>query len=192
MPFLSWGICKFSFFFPTFEFSMPNNLLSFDPHSLIWESFKTRFFEMSGSSSSLSSNFSSHLQRWDRSCFCRSYHPSGILDELKACHLSIASIFFQNSCPFLSRAIGDNNSNPIPFQAHFKWARDLLPPTTQISILPFEQMLKRGMNRLQESISKSMHKHSLSNIISKLFLDCHHVQLRSYTCPIQMFGFLPT
>ncbi len=36
------------------------------------------------------------------------------------------------------------------------------------------------MNHFQESILESMHKHSFSNIISKLFLNCHCIWLRSY------------
>ncbi len=35
------------------------------------------------------------------------------------------------------------------------------------------------MNHLQENTSKNVHEHSFSNIISKLFLDCHCVWLRS-------------
>jgi hypothetical protein len=143
MPFLSWWMCKSSFCLLTFEFSMPTNLISFDPHSLIWETLKVKFFEMSEGPPSSSSNLFSHLKRWDRSCLCRSYHPSSILDELKVYRLIIASKFSPNGCPFLLGAIRDNNSNPIPFQAHLRWVHDLLPPTTQTSILPFEQLSKR-------------------------------------------------
>jgi hypothetical protein len=35
-------------------------------------------------------------------------------------------------------------------------------------------------NHFQENIWESMHEHSLSNIILKLFLDCHHAWLRSW------------
>ncbi len=39
------------------------------------------------------------------------------------------------------------------------------------------------MNYLQESFLESMHKHSFSNMILKLSLNCHHIQLRSCACP---------
>ncbi len=81
------------------------------------------------------------------------------------------------------RGYRGNNSGPIPLQVHLKWAHHLLLPTTQTSILPFEQMSKRRMNCLQESISESMHKHSFSNIISNFFSDYHHIWQRSYTSP---------
>jgi hypothetical protein len=40
--------------------------------------------------------------------------------------------------------LGANNSGPFPFEAHLRWAHDLLPPTTQASIPPFEQLLDKG------------------------------------------------
>jgi hypothetical protein len=69
-------------------------------------------------------------------------------------------------------ATGANNLGPLPFQAHFRWACDLLPLAIQASIPPFEQLLERRIDCLQENIFKHMHEHSFSNIISKLSSDC--------------------
>jgi hypothetical protein len=65
-----------------------------------------------------------------------------------------------------------NNLGPLPFQPHFRWACDLLPLTTQVSIPSFEHLLERGTNCLQENILESVHEHSFSSIISKLSSDC--------------------
>jgi hypothetical protein len=97
--------------------------------------------------------------------------------------LIITSNFFHNDHPFLLGAIRVSNLNSLPFQAHLKWVHDLLPPTVQTSIPPFEHLLERGKNCLQKNISKNMHKHSFSNIISELSLDYHCVRLRSYAGP---------
>jgi hypothetical protein len=61
-----------------------------------------------------------------------------------------------------------NNLGPLPFQPHFRWACDLLPLATQVSIPTFEQLLERGAKCLQENILENVHEHSFSNIISKL------------------------
>jgi hypothetical protein len=95
----------------------------------------------------------------------------------------ITSNFFHNDHPFLLGAIRANNLNSLPFQAHLKWVHDLLPLATQTSIPPFEHLLERGKSCLQKNISKNMHKHSFSNIISKLSIDCHCVWLKSYVGP---------
>ncbi len=116
---------------------MPINLISFDPHSLIWETLKAKFFEMFEGSPGSSSKKISHFKRWDKSCLCRSYHTNNVFDKLKTCHLISASIFFPNDCPFLLGAIMDNNSSPIPFQTHLRWVHDLLPPTCRNPSLGF-------------------------------------------------------
>ncbi len=95
----------------------------------------------------------------------------------------IASKFLQDDCPFLLGAIKANNSSPLPFQAHLRWAHDLPPLTIQASIPPIEQLLERGMDRFQENILKSVHKHSFSSIISKLSLNFLHNLLKSYASP---------
>jgi len=58
----------------------------------------------------------------------------------------IAFRFLQDVCPFLLKVIRANSSNPIPFQARLRLRRahDLLPPTTQVFIPPFEQLSDRG------------------------------------------------
>ncbi len=76
-------------------------------------------------------------------------------------------------------AIRVNDSNPFLFQVHFKWVHDLLPLATQVSIPPFEQLSKKGVDCLQVNILKRMHEHSFSNIISKLSSNYHHAWLRS-------------
>ncbi len=47
-------------------------------------------------------------------------------------------------------------------------------------LAPFEQLIERGANPLQETISKSLHNHSFSNIIFDMSSDLHQAQLRSY------------
>ncbi len=46
---------------PTPRFLVPTGLFLFDPHSHIWETFKAKFFGMSGGSIGLLTSFSSHL-----------------------------------------------------------------------------------------------------------------------------------
>ncbi len=50
----------------------------------------------------------------------------------------ITSKFLQDCCSFLLRVIGANNLGLVPFQAHSRWAHDLLLPTIQIFIPSFE------------------------------------------------------
>lgn len=71
--------------------------------------------------------------------------------------LIIISIFLRDGCPFLLGAIGDSNSNPLPFQVDLMWVHDLLLPIVQIFHLPFEQLSNKGANRLQKSILKNVH-----------------------------------
>ncbi len=80
-------------------------------------------------------------------------------------------------------AISVINSGSLPFQAHFKWVRDLLLQAAQIVISPFKKLLKRGTYHLQKNILKSMHEHSFSNIILELSSNCHCVWLRSCVGP---------
>jgi hypothetical protein len=85
---------------------------------------------------------------------------------------------FVGGLPIFIGVIGTNN--PLPFQTHSQWVCDLF--TSNYSNF-HPTIWKSGMDFLQESISKSMYKHSFSSIISKLFLDCHHIQLKFYASP---------
>jgi hypothetical protein len=81
--------------------------------------------------------------------------------------------FWWDDYSFLLGDIGANNLGPLPFHAHLRWVHDLLRPTIQICILPFEQFSKKGIDCFQDIISKTLHEHSFSNIISKLSFNCH-------------------
>jgi hypothetical protein len=62
------------------------------------------------------------------------------LGSLGLIALIVASRFLQNDHLFLLGVIGANSSSPFPFQAHLRWAYDLLLVTFQTSIPPFEQL----------------------------------------------------
>ncbi len=47
----------------------------------------------------------------------------------------------------------------------------------------FGQFVKKGINWLQENISKKLHDHSFSNIISKMIFNFHHTHLKSCVGP---------
>jgi hypothetical protein len=199
MPFLGWGMCRwhlgfslvvshkgfvtFLSFPPTLKFSTPPNLLLFDLHLYTWDTFKARFFRVSIGSPSLLTSLSFHLQRWDRSCLCGGYCPSNVFGKLGTCCPNHHIQFFSQWPSIFIGGYKANNLNSLPFQAHLKWVHDLLPLATQTSIPPFEHLLEGGKNCLQKNISKNMHKHSFSNIISKLSIDCHCVRLKSYVGP---------
>ncbi len=159
MPFLSWGMCKwhlgflfivspigvitFFVFSPTLGFLAPTSLLWFDPHLHIW---KARLFGVFESSFSSSTNFSSHLQRWDRFYFHRNYCLNYILGELGAYHLNHHIYVFTIRPPIFIRGYKASSWGPracwrmsrrligsglvkgtLPFQTYLRWARDLLP-----------------------------------------------------------------
>lgn len=126
-----------------------------------------------------------HFQRWGRSCFYGDYHFDNIFKELGACHLnSHIQIFARWLSSFMGGCKGQQfRSTSIPCSLQV----GLWPYTSICSSFhpPSEQLLKSRTiigenNRLfQKSILKNMHKHSFSNILSKLSFDYHHAQLGS-------------
>jgi hypothetical protein len=56
--------------------------------------------------------------------------------------------------------------NTFPFQQHLKVTCDLLSPPTRACLLPFEQFIKQQMVQLQDSISKDLHHHTFSSMLS--------------------------
>jgi hypothetical protein len=67
--------------------------------------------------------------------------------------------------PFLLEALTWVNNNTFPFQQHFKATCDVQPPPTYACLPPFEQLIGQQMVQLQNSISKHLHHHTLSNML---------------------------
>jgi len=88
-----------------------------------------------------------------------------------------------DSCPFLLEAIGASSSSSFLSQVHLKLFREFFPLITTTCLTPFEQLVKRGTNPLQETNSKRLHNHFFSNIIFDMSSDLHQAQLRSYARP---------
>jgi len=87
--------------------------------------------------------------------------------------------FLLDSSPFLLEAIEASSSNSFPSQEHLKLFREFFP-LVATCLAPFEQLVERGTNPLQETISKRLHNHFFSSIISNMSFDVHQAQLRSY------------
>jgi hypothetical protein len=72
--------------------------------------------------------------------------------------------------PFLFEALGRVDNNTFLFQQHFKVACDLFPPLTRACLFPFKQLIRQQMVEFKNSISKRLHYHNLSNMLSnKIF-----------------------
>jgi len=89
------------------------------------------------------------------------------------------------SCPcyiaskFLLEAIYANSLGPFLFQAHLKLVWERLPLGVVPCVPLFEQLAKRGIDCLKENISKRLHDHSFTNIISNLPSNSHWACLKS-------------
>jgi hypothetical protein len=78
--------------------------------------------------------------------------------------------------PFLFEVLARVDNNTFPFQQHLKAACDLLPPPTYACLPPFEQLIKQQMVQLQDFISKRVHHHTLSSMLSS---EAHHARILS-------------
>jgi hypothetical protein len=85
--------------------------------------------------------------------------------------------------PFLLEALARVNNNTFPFQENLKGTCDLLPPLARACLPPFEQFIEQQMVQLQNSISKHLHHHTLSDMLSKWILEAHRAQLLSSSGP---------
>jgi hypothetical protein len=78
--------------------------------------------------------------------------------------------------PFLLEALARIDNNTFPFQQHFRVACDLLPPLTRACFFLFEQLIGQQMVQLQDSISKHLHHHALSNMLFNGTFEPHCAQ----------------
>jgi hypothetical protein len=67
--------------------------------------------------------------------------------------------------PFLLEALVRVDNNTFPIQQHLKATYNLLPSPTHACLPLFEQLIGQQMVRLQDSISKHLHHHTLSNML---------------------------
>lgn len=93
--------------------------------------------------------------------------------------LIIISRFLLDSRPFLLVAIGASSLNSLPFQAHLKLSKELLPSVVAACLHSFEQFSRRGINQLKETISKKLHDHFFSSIISNMSFNSHRMCFKS-------------
>jgi hypothetical protein len=84
-----------------------------------------------------------------------------------------------DQCPFLLEALTQVDNNTFRFQQHLKVTCDLLPPPTYVCLLPFEQLIKQQMVQLPNSISKCLHHHTLSKMLSNETFEAHCARILS-------------
>ncbi len=89
--------------------------------------------------------------------------------------------------PFLLETLAQVDNDTFLFQQHFKMAFDLLPPPAHACLLPFEQLIKQQMVQLQDSISKRLHYHTLSNMFPNGTYEAHHARILSCSGPWIIF-----
>jgi hypothetical protein len=87
--------------------------------------------------------------------------------------LVITARFMVDHLPFLLEALAQIDNNTFPFQQHFRAACDLLPPLARACFLLFEQLIRQQMVQLQDSISKHLHHHALSNMLFDGTFEAH-------------------
>jgi hypothetical protein len=91
---------------------------------------------------------------------------------------------------------------PFPFQTHLKLMRKLFPLGVIACVTLFEQLVKSGINHLQENILERLHDHCFVYILFYLLSNSHWTCLKScvglvagtwlLTCPIIFFFCLPS
>jgi len=91
----------------------------------------------------------------------------------------IVDRFKGDQCPFLLEALTRVDNNLFFFQQHVKAACDLLPPPAWACLPPFEQFIGQQMVHFQDSISKCLHHHTLSNMLFNKIFETHCVQILS-------------
>jgi hypothetical protein len=75
--------------------------------------------------------------------------------------------------PLLFETLARVYNNTFPFQQHLNVAFDLLPPPAHACLPPFEQFIEQQMVQLQDFISKCLHHHTLSNMLSNKTFETH-------------------
>jgi len=87
--------------------------------------------------------------------------------------------FIVDQHPFLFEALAWVDNNTFPFQQHFKVACGLLLAAICTCFLSFEQLIGQQMVQLQDSISKHLHHHTLSSILSNGIFKTYCVRILS-------------
>jgi hypothetical protein len=91
----------------------------------------------------------------------------------------IAARFMVDQCPFLLEALTQVDNNSFPFQQHLKVACDLLLPLIHTCFRSFEHFIEQQMVRFQDSISKCLHHHTFSNMLSNEISETHCARILS-------------
>lgn len=145
---------------PTPKVSMPTNFFGLELHLGIWEDFGLKFFIVFKSSSSLKKGYVSFPLR---------QLPQCLLEELGACGhnhciqvlVGFLPIFIKchrgKKCKF-GFILGPLKVGMWPFSFY----------NTSLHFT-FQAILKMGMDRLQEFISKKLHEHSFLALYMKCF-----------------------
>jgi hypothetical protein len=87
--------------------------------------------------------------------------------------LVITIRFMVDQHPFLLEALTWINNNTFPFQQHLKATCDVQPSPACACLPPFEQLIGQQMVQLQNSISKHLHHHTLSNMFCDGISEAH-------------------
>jgi hypothetical protein len=95
----------------------------------------------------------------------------------------LLGLWFINIFSFLLEVLAQVNDNTFFFQQHFKVACDLLLPLACACFPPFEQFIGQQMVQLQDSISKRLHHHILSKMLSNKIFEAHRAQILSCSNP---------
>jgi hypothetical protein len=80
--------------------------------------------------------------------------------------LIIVDKFMINQRPFLFESLVQVDNNTFPFQQHLKTICDLIPPLARAYFSFFENLIGQQMVHFQDSISKRLHHHTFSNMLS--------------------------
>jgi hypothetical protein len=86
----------------------------------------------------------------------------------------IAIRFMVDQRPFLLKFLTRVDNNTFIFQQCLKATWGLLPPPIYVCLPPFEQFIEQQMVQFQNSISKHLHHHTLSNMFFNEIFETHH------------------
>ncbi len=85
----------------------------------------------------------------------------------------IIAKFMVDQHPFFLKILAQVDNNIFPFHQHLKATCDLLLPPARMCLFPFEQFIRQQMVHLQDSISKRLHHHTLSNMLFEKIFKAH-------------------
>jgi len=142
--------------------------------NLIWlywgflKGFWIRFFWMPLGSPSLIGNLFPHFQWWVRLIFVENIALMAYLGNWVLVTLVITFRFLLDFNPFY----WNKWLKFIIFLDSFEFDMWVFSPNGNGACPPFEEMAKRGVDQLHDSISKRLHEHSFSSIIFDLHQGC--------------------